>query len=257
MTAIEKLIATAQAEIGYLEKTTNHQLDDPTANAGSGNYTKYARDLDAIGWYNGAKNGYAWCAVFVAWCLQKTFGVEEALTMTYQSLGGLGASCTYLMGYYKSAGAFYATPQVGDQILFTSDGGSSCYHTGLVVAVDGSKVYTIEGNTSSASGVDANGGAVAAKSYALGYDKIAGYGRPNYEEEEAVTYDAFKAFMTQYLTEVQALPNNAYSQEALDWMQAKGYMQGDATGNMMAQSNLTREQYAVVEYRKAQAEGTA
>lgn len=103
-----------------------------------------------------------------------------------------------------------------------------------------------------------NGGAVTAKSYALTYSKIAGYGRPNYKivEDEEVTYDQFKSYMNQYLTETQALPNNSYSQEALQYMLDKGYMQGNTDGNMMPQSWLTREQYAVVEYRRAQAEGT-
>jgi hypothetical protein len=54
LTAIERLIATAKAEEGYLEKATNAQLDSKTANAGSNNWTKYARDLDNIGnIYNG------------------------------------------------------------------------------------------------------------------------------------------------------------------------------------------------------------
>lgn len=39
-----KLIKTAEAEVGYLEKATNAQLDSKTANAGYNNYTKYARD---------------------------------------------------------------------------------------------------------------------------------------------------------------------------------------------------------------------
>ncbi|MCM1222676.1 MAG: CHAP domain-containing protein, partial [Lachnospiraceae bacterium] len=69
MTPIEKLLATAQAEEGYLEKASNSQLDNPAANAGQNNWTKYARDLDALGRvYNGKKNGYAWCDVFVDWC---------------------------------------------------------------------------------------------------------------------------------------------------------------------------------------------
>ena len=59
MTPQERLLATAQAEIGYLEKKTNAQLDDKTANAGSGNWTKYARDLDSLrSIYNGRKNGF-------------------------------------------------------------------------------------------------------------------------------------------------------------------------------------------------------
>lgn len=43
--AVDKLLLIAETEIGYLEKKSNSQLDDKTANAGSNNYTKYARDL--------------------------------------------------------------------------------------------------------------------------------------------------------------------------------------------------------------------
>lgn len=44
--------------------------------------------------------------------------------------------------------------------------------------VENGRVYTIEGNTSSAAGVVENGGCVRNKSYALSYEKIGGYGRP-------------------------------------------------------------------------------
>jgi len=53
-------------------------------------------------------------------------------------------------------------------------------HTGLVVAVDKTYVYTIEGNTSADSGVVSNGGSVNDKKYKLTYERIAGYGRPDY-----------------------------------------------------------------------------
>ena len=39
-TAIERLLATAKAEEGYLEKETNSNLDNPTANAGDNNWNK-------------------------------------------------------------------------------------------------------------------------------------------------------------------------------------------------------------------------
>lgn len=56
MRPVERLLATARAEIGYIEKDTNAQLDDKTANAGDGNWNKYARDLDALGVvYNGKR----------------------------------------------------------------------------------------------------------------------------------------------------------------------------------------------------------
>ena len=77
MRPVERLLATARAEIGYIEKDTNAQLDDKTANAGDGNWNKYARDLDALGVvYNGKKNGYAWCDIFTDWCFIQTFGLE-------------------------------------------------------------------------------------------------------------------------------------------------------------------------------------
>ena len=41
----KKLIAIAEAEVGYLEKASNSDLDSKTANAGYNNWTKYARDL--------------------------------------------------------------------------------------------------------------------------------------------------------------------------------------------------------------------
>ena len=151
MTAIERVIATARAEIGYIEKATNSQLEDKTANAGSGNWTKYAAFLDGLGVYNFPKNGYAWCDMFVDWCYISTFGLSVAMKMTNQPMGGYGAGCTQSAGYYRAVGRFHkSNPQPGDQIFFTNDGGKSMYHTGLVEKVSGGRVYTIEGNTSSA-----------------------------------------------------------------------------------------------------------
>lgn len=195
--AISRLLAVAVAEIGYLEKKTNAQLDDPTANAGSNNWTKFARDLDAIGFYIGKKNGYAWCDMFVDWCFVQTFGEDAASALTFQPKPSYGAGCTSSANYYKAKGRFYKSdPQPGDQIFFTKDGGKSMYHTGIVEEVKGGRVYTIEGNTSGASGVVANGGGVRRKSYALNYAHIGGYGRPDWtivekkEPGDAVDYNA-------------------------------------------------------------------
>ena len=146
------IIALAQNEIGYLEKSSNSQLDSKTANAGYGNWTKYARDLDNIpGFYNGKKNGYAWCAVFFDWLFVKSFGVEQARKMLYLPVNSLAAGCDFALGYYKKNGAFYTTPKAGDQIFFYSSGGGIA-HTGLVEKVTASTVYTIEGNTSTSAG---------------------------------------------------------------------------------------------------------
>lgn len=184
MNDIEKVLQIAEAEVGYLEKKSNSQLDNKTANAGSANYTKYARDLDNIAnFYNGKKNGYAWCDVFVDWCFVKAFGVETAKKLLCQPSKSLGAGCGFSMNYYKNNKQFYTTPKVGDQIFFKQ--GTTITHTGLVYKVDNTTVYTIEGNTSSKAGVVANGGSVAKKSYSIKSNYIAGYGRPKYTNTAA------------------------------------------------------------------------
>lgn len=181
----KKVIDIALAEVGYLEKTSNADLDDKTANAGSNNRTKYARDLDAVSFYNGKKQGVAWCDVFVDWCFVQAYGLEAAIVLTNQPLGknNCGAGCKYSRQYYKDKGQLYDTPLAGDQVFFWPKdgiGGSAIQHTGLVYAVDSSYVYTVEGNTSGASGVVANGGGVCKKKYKRSYERLAGFGRPNY-----------------------------------------------------------------------------
>ena len=175
----QKVIDIALGEVGYLEKKSNSQLDDKTANAGFNNYTKYARDLYAEGYYNGTKQSVAWCDVFVDWCFYKAFGKSIGQQLTCQT-GDLGASCTYSAQYYKNNDQFGTTPMIGAQIFFGDSLG--CTHTGIVYDYDDSKVYTIEGNTSTSEGVDPNGGGVCKKSYDLSYSKIVGYGYPLYDD---------------------------------------------------------------------------
>ena len=184
----ERAIAVAMAEVGYLEKKSNSQLDDKTANAGYNNYTKYARDLDAIpDFYNGKKNGYAWCDMFVDWCMIQAFGLEAGQKLLCQPDRSYGAGCSMSVNYYKGMGRFFTkNPKPGDQIFFSGSDGTPC-HTGLVYDVDNLYVYTIEGNTSSQAGVISNGGGVFKKSYAITYNRIYGYGRPDYD---SVLYEA-------------------------------------------------------------------
>ena len=177
---VSRVLAVAVAEIGYKEKASNSQLDDKTANAGSANYTKYARDFDKKypNWYNGKKNGFAWCDMFVDWCFLTAYGYENALRLLCQPERSAGAGCTYSLRYYKNKGQFHTSgPKPGDQIFFgTSLSDSS--HTGIVEKVTASKVYTIEGNTSNQ---------VARRNYALTNSRILGYGRPAYDTAQQVT----------------------------------------------------------------------
>lgn len=185
----EDVLKIARGEINYLEKESNKNLDDKTANAGDENYTKYARDLTNMNFYNGYKQGAEWCDIFVDWCFVKAFGKEAALALTFQPTNNkknCGAGCKYSRDYYKKNGRLFDEPQAGDQIFFygTKNGKvdkTKIAHTGLVDRVDANYVYTIEGNTSSASGVVANGGCVRDKKYKRNYYRFAGFGRPNYD----------------------------------------------------------------------------
>ena len=148
--AIDALIATAEKEVGYLEKSSNSQLDSKTGNAGYDNYTKYWRDVYP------QYQAQAWCACFVSWCMMKTFGLETAKKLLkhwpYVYCPTLGSLFTK-----------YANPQRGDIVIFYRNG--TFAHTGIVTKVEGDKFYTIEGNTSAGSTVVPNGGGVFAKSY--------------------------------------------------------------------------------------------
>lgn len=148
--AIQAVIGIAEEEIGYLEKRSNSQLDSKTANAGSNNYTKYWRDTYP------QYQGQPWCADFISWCFMKTFGLDNAKKLLkhwpYVYCPTLGSLFTK-----------YANPQVGDIVIFYRNG--TFAHTGIVTKVSGDRFWTIEGNTSGASGIIENGGGVCAKSY--------------------------------------------------------------------------------------------
>ena len=179
--AVARVLQIARGEIGYREKASGTGLDDPQANAGSGNYTKYARDLDAIpGFYNGAKQSFPWCDCFYDWTLVQAFGPELAQRMLCQPKDSAGAGCYYSALYYRQAGRFYdSRPEPGDQIFFTFQAGEVS-HTGIVETVSGGMVTTIEGNTSDQ---------VARRSYATGSSAIYGYGRPVWSLAEDLDAD--------------------------------------------------------------------
>lgn len=196
MATAKELIKVASAEVGYLEKETKKNLDSKKANAGDENYTKYARDLDSItGFYNGKKQGYAWCDVFVDWCFVQAFGVEKALALLGQPKKSYGAGCSWSAKYFKKIKQFYTEPKVGDQIFFKNAVGA-VIHTGIVYDVDDMYVCTLEGNTSSENGVIANGGCVAWKRYSRDYNRIYGYGRPNYDAEPETYKPSVKEWQT-------------------------------------------------------------
>ena len=175
------VLAVAAAEIGYLEKKSNANLDSKQGNAGYNNYTKYWRDLFP------KFQGQPWCNTFVNWIFIQAFGKAAADKML---CGAITCSAPYYTpttaNCFKKAGRWYTSnPHKGDVIYFKNSAGIC--HVGIVLKVDSLYIYTIEGNTSSANDVVvANGGAVATKFYTKTNSRIAGFGRPKYDNENSV-----------------------------------------------------------------------
>lgn len=178
MNGSEKLLELAKAQIGYQEKAGAAGLDDPDANAGQNNYTKYSRDVDS--WGLMGCQGQPWCCTYQFWLEAKIFGTEKALEhfcMTRQTYKGYHCFSTYQA--FERKGRTSSRPQVGALIVFTYE------HIGRVTAVRNGRVYTNEGNTSALYG-DRNGGTVKEKSYALNDPNIKGYCLIDYDGETEV-----------------------------------------------------------------------
>lgn len=186
MILLQDVIKIAEEQIGYIEKKTNSNLDSKTANAGSNNYTKFGRDLHNAGYYNGNKNGYAWCDQFVDWCFYQASGKNKKAAEAAQcQTGPYGAGCGYSMQYYKDAGRFDKNPKKGDQIFFRYKGTTSgADHTGLVIDVTADKIITIEGNS---------GDRVQKHTYSRSDSTIYGYGHPKYDTAPAVKEAQYSA----------------------------------------------------------------
>lgn len=183
MAKVEQVLRVAMNEIGYKEKSTNANLESKTANAGNKNWNKYAKYIDTVhpDFYNGKKNGFDWCDIFVDYCFIIAYGKQEALRLLGQPIKSCGAGVEFSVRYYRQEKRFFAEPAVGDQIFFIRNG--VICHTGLVVRVDygAGKVYTIEGNSDNQ---------VAERCYNIRDNTIYGYGRPEYEQAGTMPLDA-------------------------------------------------------------------
>lgn len=174
---ISKLTEWFLAQVGYCEKASGNlnYLYNKTANAGSANYTCYGYEMHKLQPSN-MDYPAAWCDAFHDNGYVNVFGEETARKL----LHNFDDYTPNSVALYKKHDEWYTSaPKEGDQIFFKDSSGNVC-HTGYVYAVDQTYVYTVEGNTSGASGVVANGGGVAKKRYTLGYTRIAGYGRPDF-----------------------------------------------------------------------------
>ena len=115
-------------------------------------------------WY-GFNSRVEWCACFVSWCYGQ-MGLSEPRFAACQSQG---------IPWFQSHGQWgargYDNLAPGDAIFFDWDLDGSADHVGIVIGTDGSRVYTVEGNS---------GDACTIRSYDVNYECIKGYGLMNW-----------------------------------------------------------------------------
>lgn len=221
MTAIDRLIQTAKNEVGYMEKSGNAQLDSKTANAGSGNYTKYWRDIAPD------YQGQAWCACFVTWCFVKAFGKDSARRLLRH----------YPYVYCPTLGNLFtrnANPKRGDIVIFKRNGEFT--HTGIVTYVNGDYFETVEGNTSDGHAIVANGGAVCAKSYYNSNLPGTKFCTPDYSIVESEVKEMKK------FTDI----SGHYAEEHIKKLGRMGIANGDKNGHFRPDAPATRADVAIM-----------
>ena len=115
-------------------------------------------------WY-GFDSRVEWCACFVSWC----YGQSGRTEPRFAGCQSQGVPWFQSHGQWGARG--YENIAPGDAIFFDWDLDGSADHVGIVVGTDGSRVYTVEGNS---------GDACKIKSYDLNYQSIKGYGLMNW-----------------------------------------------------------------------------
>ena len=115
-------------------------------------------------WY-GFNSRVEWCACFVSWCYGQ-MGLSEPRFAACQSQG---------IPWFQSHGQWgargYDNLAPGDAIFFDWDLDGRADHVGIVIGTDGSRVYTVEGNS---------GDTCKIRSYDVNYECIKGYGLMNW-----------------------------------------------------------------------------
>ena len=137
----------AKGEIGTIEEGDN--------------LTKYGKFTKA--------DGLPWCGSFCNWVLAQAGVKVHSVVST-----AVGAH------KFKEISRWSDTPTIGDLAFmdFPHDGVDRISHIGIVAAIEGKTIVTIEGNTSG-SGDQRNGGMVMVKRRTIGKE-VVGFGRPKY-----------------------------------------------------------------------------
>ena len=224
MATSEELLALACREIGTKEAPAG-------SNRVKYNTAYYGREVSG--------DAYPWCCVFI-WWLFWTCGAAE---MFYG--GGRTASCGTLMDYARRNRLLVKKDyRPGDLVFLRFSGSGGPQHIGIVEAVRGETLVTIEGNTGAAS--NTNGGEVQRRERHRRY--AVGAYRPAYEEE-TMTQQQFDTMMEQWLERRAGQEPGNFSAEARAWAESIGLIKGDLEGRKQYKSFCTREQLMTFLYR--------
>lgn len=199
--SMEKVMRVAVGHIGYTESPPDS------------NRTKFG---EAYG-----LNGYPWCVMFLWWCFREA-GESSAFFG-----GAKTASCGILLRWYAEQGQTVSKSDIlpGDIVIMNFDGSGDTSHCGLVTAVNGGSVETIEGNTSGGTSQD-NGGRVMRKTRYP--SQIVGVCRPQYKTAPVTDYAGH------------------WAEEAIDKAITGGLMVGDGNGKFRPDDKVTRAELATV-----------
>jgi hypothetical protein len=174
-------VAIALSQLGYHEGNSNADLGGLNT-SGTRDFVEYNVLYGKLdnNQGNGVSYGYYWCASFVNWCLRQARVSKSASAAAEVSCQRWLAACKSADIYVEKSGYL---PRSGDLIFFKDSGSYvSSTHMGIVLYCDGSRVYTVEGNTSNGS-FSSNGNYVALKDYVLTSSYIVGYAIPQYERK--------------------------------------------------------------------------
>lgn len=167
MATVKNILDTARSWLGYTEASGKHwQIVD-------GVYNKYIRQHPTEGRGYQLSREDAWCDCFVSSLFIKNGAVD--------AIGAVECGCPNHIQKLREAGLWkgLTKPQVGDLIFFDWQNGRNEWgsdHVGIVEAVNGDTVVTIEGNKSNS---------VERRTLAWNAPAVVGYARPRYTKQEA------------------------------------------------------------------------
>lgn len=160
MATANAVIAEATKHVGYKETGNNHSM-----------FGK---------WFG--MDGAAWCAMFVSYCMNAA-GAGILIKGAQTAKGA--AQVSKFVAHAKKHSWLKIAPanaHAGDIVIFDFPGGYETDHVGFIRANSkGNNIFTIEGNTSSGTGSQSNGGGVYKRTRSFGV--VHSIWRPPYTAE--------------------------------------------------------------------------